>query len=63
MRFLLVSLGVAKNQIPAEPRSISFAFVAVGMKITPHPPRGSVRAHFSAYGSYLECLASKRTSG
>src|SRR5947207_11872920 len=34
--------------------SVSSFCVAVGMEITPHPPRGSVRAHFSAYGSYLE---------
>src|SRR5436190_7607695 len=35
------------------------AFVAVGTRITPRPPHSSVRAHFSAYGSYLECLTAK----
>ena len=37
--------------------------VAVGTSVTGCPPHRSVRAHFSAYGSYLGCLASNRTPG
>ena len=37
--------------------------VAVGTPVTRRPPHRSVRAHFSAYGSYLGCLASNRTPG
>ena len=37
--------------------------VAVGTSVTGRPPHRSVRAHFSAYGSYLRYLASKRAPG
>ncbi len=37
--------------------------VAVGTSVTGRPPHRSVRAHSSAYGSYLGCMASKRTPG
>jgi hypothetical protein len=37
--------------------------VAVGTSLTERPPHRSVRAHSSAYGSYLGCLASNRTPG
>ena len=37
--------------------------VAVGTSVTGRPPHGSVRAHSSAYGSCLGCMASKRAPG
>ena len=37
--------------------------IAVGTSVARRPPHGSVRALFSAHGSYRRCLASKRKLG
>jgi hypothetical protein len=37
--------------------------VAVGIPVTRYPPHRSVRALVSAYGSYLGCVAAKRSDG
>jgi hypothetical protein len=44
-------------------RDLRDSLVAVGTTISGRPPHRSVRAHFSAYGSYLGCLAAKRCWG
>ena len=44
-------------------RSQTGISVAVGTTVTHRPPHRSVRCRIAAYGSYLGCIASKRTFG
>ncbi len=56
-------MGKPTRGIRRPPRPVSESrhqrSVAVGTIVTDRPPHRSVRAHFSAYGSYLGYLASK----
>ena len=62
--------SAAKVQFPESPNyqlppegGTTNSFVAVGMPVSPVPPAQIRTCRIAAYGSYLGCMASKRTLG
>jgi len=58
-----VLLGVRSPVVVGGVSRAPFFAIAVGIPVARYPPHGPARALISACGSYLGCVAAKRTLG